>query len=420
MADFEYRAVGPDGKIVVGRLDAPRREDALRQLAVRRFTPLELAERGADDRIDSGTVAAKGSPGTEDRQSSIFSRDKGPVFADILSLTGELAVMLCAGLPLDRALRVLKSMTSKASVVRLIDDLLRSVKGGKGLSEALDPHRAIFGDFYVNIVRAGEAGGQLGPALKQLAEHLERVKMLREKVVSALIYPAILVGISFISVILLLGFVVPKFETLFEDLGEGLPMATRLIVASGHFVVDWGWFAVGLIGLAVWFARLWLRSEQGRRRRDAFLLTLPLVGDVVKRYELAQFARSMATLLKNGVPLVTAMRIATDTIGNRVLQDAMAKVSPAVKQGVRIGDAIDRIGFFTPLALNMVRLGEETGRLDEMLREVARIHDGEVESGVKRFLTLLEPILIMVLGFVIAAIIVAILMGILSVNELAM
>ena len=426
MPDFSYRAAQADGRMTAGRIDAPSRDHALRLLRGKGLTPLHIDSAegpapvvvtGAGPRqIAADTVSA--APVSNRRR--LFSGDRGPGYADVHNLTGELSVMLRAGLPLDRALRVLIGMSAKPSVTTLLEDVFKSVKAGKGLSQALTPHQALFGDFYINMVRSGEAGGQLADVLSRLAEHLERVKALRESVVSALIYPAILVVVAAISVFLMLGFVVPQFESLFDDMGEALPLPTRLIVAAGHLVADWGWLIALVVAAIVWLFRRWLATANGREWRDAWILRLPVLGDVMRKYEITRFARSMGTLLGNGVPIVTALKIAAETMDNQRLRAAMAGVAPAIKQGGRMADALEKTALFTPLALNMVRLGEETGRLDSMLQELARVHDAEVQAGVKRALTLLEPLLILVLGAVIAAIIVSILMGILSVNDLAM
>lgn len=415
MGEFSYRAAVSGGRIESGQIVAASREEALRQLRGKGLTPVALDDfaPGAAAPAPTRADGAKSSPRLN------WSRDNGPRFNDIHGLTMELSIMLRAGLALDRALRVLIGMSAKPSVKAMLEDLLKSVKAGKGLSQALAPHSAQFGEFYVSMVRSGEAGGQLAIVLGQLAEHLERVKALRESVVSALIYPAILVAVSVLSVFLLLGFVVPQFEALFADLGDGLPLPTRVIVAAGHVVADWGWLLV-LIGVAcTWGARRWLATPAGRLWRDRTLLRLPVFGAIARKYEITRFARSMGTLLGNGVPIVAALRIASDTMGNQCLRGAIASVAPAIKQGGRMADALEASELFTPLALNMVRLGEETGRLDAMLLEVARVHDNEVQSGVKRALTLIEPALILTLGLLIAGIIVSILMGIMSVNDLA-
>ncbi|MDR0702868.1 MAG: type II secretion system F family protein [Azoarcus sp.] len=412
MPEFVWQAAKADGSVREGRTSAASREAVSRQLLRQGLTPLKVAEAAASGagRAASATGAGK---------SAFRGRDKGVTSADIHVLTNELAVMLRAGLPLDHALRVLIGMAPRPSVGALLDDIFKSVKAGRGLSQALAPHQALFGDFYINMVRSGEAGGQLAEVLDRLAEHLERIRVLRESVISALIYPAILVFVAAISVVLMLGVVVPQFETLFSDLGDALPMPTRIIVAAGHFFSDWWWAMALAAAVLVPGLRRWLATPGGRAWRDDCMLKLPVIGAVAQKYEATRFTRSMGTLLGNGVPIVTALRIAADTMSNRRLRAAMEGVAPAIKQGGRLAEALQATGLFTPLALNMVRLGEETGRLDAMLLELARVHDGEVESGIKRLLALLEPALILVLGAAIASIIVAILLGILSVNELA-
>ena len=417
MAEFAYRAADASGATRNGSLQAPSRDAALRQLRAQGLTPLRLVEgaAAAPAAEPAGTAPAPAQTGARGWR----GRDRGPNAADVHHLTSELAVMLRAGLPLDRALRVQVGMSAKPSLTALFDGILRAVKSGSGLSQALVPHHALFGDFYINMVRSGEAGGHLGEVMERLAEHLERLRVLRESVISALIYPAILVVVAVVAVALMLGFVVPQFETLFADLGEGLPLPTRAIVGLGHLIGEWGWLLVLLAAAGVWLARRQLNTEAGRAWRDARLLRLPVFGDIVRKYELTRFARSLGTLLGNGVPIVTAVGIARDTMGNGRLRAAMDQVAPAIKQGGRLADALEHTGLFTPLGLNMVRLGEETGGLDAMLLELARVHDGEVQAGVKRALTLVEPLLILTLGAVIAAIIVSILMGILAVNELA-
>ncbi|MDR1662529.1 MAG: type II secretion system F family protein [Azoarcus sp.] len=407
MPEFAWRAAKADGSLREGRASAASREALSRQLLGQGLTPLEIVD-AADGQV--APVAAR---------AAFRGRDKSVVGADIRALTNELAVMLRAGLPLDRALRILIGMAPRPSVKALLEDIFKSVKAGRGLSQALAPHRALFGDFYLNMVRSGEAGGQLAEMFTRLAEHLERIRALRESVISALIYPAILVFVAAISVVLMLGVVVPQFETLFSDLGEALPMPTRVVVAAGHFFSDW-WWAIALAAAALTPGlRHWLATPAGRLWRDKRLLKLPVIGAVTQKYEAARFTRSMGALLGSGVPIVTALRIAADAISNQRLRAAMDGVAPAIKQGGRLADALQATGIFTPLALNMARLGEETGRLDAMLLELARVYDGEVEAGIKRLLALLEPALILILGAAIASIIVSILLGILSVNELA-
>lgn len=255
--------------------------------------------------------------------------------------------------------------------------------------------------------------------LDRLVEHLERQRALRESVISATIYPAILVTVAIISLVVMLGFVVPQFEKLFAEMGDALPTPTRIVMGLGKAFTQYGL----VMGIAVvvlgWLASRWLRSPAGRIWWQSRLLRLPVVGSIALKYQLTLFSRSLGTLLGNGVPMLTALHIATDTVGNVVLQQSLVRVAPIVKEGGRVVQAFQSTGIFEPLAINLVRVGEETGRVGPMMLELAAILNREVETGIKRLLTLVEPVLILVLGVLIAAIIVSILMGILSVNDLA-
>ena len=334
-------------------------------------------------------------------------------------MTSELAVLLRAGLPLDRALKVLIDMAVQPQMQFLLNDLLKAVKGGKALSIAMQSHEKIFGSFYISMVRSGEASGQLSEVLDRLVEYLENAKANRDSVVSALIYPAILLVVAVLSIVLMLGFVVPQFESLFEDMGEALPLLTQMVLSGADFIKSWGWLLlIVIIGGGIVF-RNWSSTDQGRTALDKRMLGLPLAGGIVFEFEVSKFARTTGTLLGNGVSLLKAISIAIDTVDNRVIRDALQVLPPAVKGGQRMSIALEESKMFTPMVIQMIRVGEESGSLDKMLLELAKVFDDHVQSGVKRGLALLEPILILTMGFIIAVIIIAILMGILSVNDLA-
>ena len=293
------------------------------------------------------------------------------------------------------------------------------MKGGKALSIAMQSHEKIFGSFYISMVRSGEASGQLSEVLDRLVEYLENAKANRDSVVSALIYPAILLVVAVLSIVLMLGFVVPQFESLFEDMGEALPLLTQMVLSGADFIKSWGWLLlIVLIGGGIVF-RNWSSTDQGRTALDKRMLGLPLAGGIVFEFEVSKFARTTGTLLGNGVSLLKAISIAIDTVDNRVIRDALQVLPPAVKGGQRMSIALEESKMFTPMVIQMIRVGEESGSLDKMLLELAKVFDDHVQSGVKRGLALLEPILILTMGFIIAVIIIAILMGILSVNNLA-
>ncbi|MEO1079800.1 MAG: type II secretion system F family protein [Pseudomonadota bacterium] len=400
MAVFHYRAVGRDGKTVDGTLEAAGRELALRQLRARGLTLLSLggeAEQAASSRRGA----------------------RPPSRQDVLSMTAELAVLLRAGLPLDRSLKVLIDMASVPSMGALLADVLKSVKDGKALSLALEPYSDLLGRFYLSMVKSGEASGEMSAVLDRLVEHLEESKANRDSVISALIYPAILLVVAVLSVMIMLGFVVPQFETLFSDMGEALPALTRGVIAGADFVKQWFWLLILIaVGAGAWLRR-WLNSDDGRRAWHQRLLTLPLAGGIVFEFEMARFARTLGTLLGNGVPLLRAIDIAIETVGNVILREGLGALLPAVKSGQRMSAALADTRQFTPMVIQMTRVGEESGSLDAMMLELAKVFDDHVQAGVKRSLTLLEPLLILTMGAIIAIIIIAILMGILSVNDLA-
>lgn len=400
MAVFYYRAVGRDGKTVDGTLEAAGQELASRQLRARGLTLLSLKSDQA------GSAVGRSSGRAPSRQ-------------DVLSMTSELAVLLRAGLPLDRSLKVLIEMASLPSMGALLSDVLKAVKDGKALSVALEPYAELFGRFYLSMLRSGEASGEMSSVLDRLVAHLEESKATRDSVVSALIYPAILLVVAVLSIVVMLAFVVPQFESLFNDMGESLPTLTRVVIDAADFVTGWFWVLAILITVMVIAVRNWLRSDAGKQRWHGQLLRLPLFGGIVFEFEMARFARTLGTLLGNGVPLLKAIDIAIATVENVVLRASLGALPPAVKAGQRMSVALADAKMFTPMVIQMTRVGEESGAMDTMMLELAKVFDDHVNSGVKRSLTLLEPLLILTMGAVIAVIIIAILMGILSVNDLA-
>lgn len=415
MPEFAWRAADPSGRMSEGQLEAATALLAAKQLRERGLVPVSIQEgRGPSQ----GPVAS--SKMMAALAASPASQNKGPVNqADVLALTSELAIMVRAGLPLASALRVLIDMSHKPAVGALLQQVLDDVKGGAALSRALVRQRDLFGDFYLNMIRSGEASGQLSAVLARLVEHMERVRALRESVVSAMIYPAILLVVAVVSLLAMLGFVVPQFEKLFTDMGDALPIATRLVMRAGQVFREWG-VAIGIVlAAAGWLLARWLRTPSGKARWQATVLRMPLLGRLLLKYQLNLFARTLGTLLGNGVPMLTALHISTETVGNEVLRQPLASIAPAVKEGGRLVDAMSATGIFEPLAVNLVRVGEETGRIGPMMLELANILNREVETGIRRALTLIEPLLIIVLGVLIAAIIVSIMLGILSINDLA-
>ena len=427
MPTFRYKALGRSGALDQGIVTAKDMAGAQRQLRAQKLTPISVSvasdltpnaraeserELPLPDAETAKVLLGKVSLGTQVKKSKKrFDRD------DVLRFTAEMSVLLRAGLPLDRAMKVQIESAADGIQKNLLEELLVSLKAGKALSVGLEKRPDIFNHFYINMVRSGEASGDLADVLQELAAYLERSKAVRASVIAALIYPAILAAVAALSVFVMLGYVVPEFEALFEDMGESLPLLTRAIVGLGDLVSAWGWLLLLISVVIFMWLRRWASSAQGREWIDLKSLTVPLVGSIMLKYEVARFARTMGTLLKNGVAMLRATDIAVGTVSNSLIRASLVELPQTIKRGGRLSQALDA-RVFSPVALQMVRVGEESGSLDTMLIELAQVSEAEVEDEVKRALTLLEPALILGMGGIIAVIIMGILMGILSVNTL--
>ncbi|HRF63388.1 MAG TPA: type II secretion system inner membrane protein GspF [Candidatus Competibacter sp.] len=405
MPRYRYEAVDAAGETLRDELEAPTPDAAVEQLRDRGLLPLSVNE-------------AKGGLLRGGLGQPLFSKRRALSRKAIGLFTQQLASLLGAGMPLDRALTILIGVAEDEQSKTLLERVQEKVRGGSALADALEAQGA-FSRFYLNMIRAGEAGGALETVLKRLNEFLERSQALRETVTSALIYPTILLTVAALSVIILLTFVVPQFERLFADAGKALPLATQIVIAIGNGFQHYWWAGLLVIGLIVMTVRRQLSQPENRARWDHWLLRLPLIGDLIAKVETARLSRTLGTLLGNGVSLLNALTIVRETLSNQVLAVALGEVAEHAKTGRGLAEPLLETGNFPKLAVQMIRVGEETGQLQEMLIQVADTYDGEVQTAVKRLLTLLEPVLILGLGVVIAAIIMSILVAILSLNELA-
>ena len=402
---YRYKFVDASGDIQEGQMEAQSQDVVIRRLQEAGHTPIRADEVGT-----AGSRRGLRLPRL--RRARLSQRDVG-IF------TEELATLLGAGVPLDRALEILSGITETEAMGQLVVRIQDAVRGGASLSAALESQHGAFSRFYVNMVRAGEAGGALEAVLRRLSEYLERSKQLRESVLSALIYPAILLTVAGLSVVILLTFVVPQFSQLFEDMGKALPLPTRVVVAVGDVFRGYWWaLLLGVVGVVLLVRRV-LEDPDRQLRWHSRLLRMRLIGELVTRVEVARFSRTLGTLLNNGVSLLSALAIVRETLNNRAMALALDDVAERAKQGEGLAHPLMESEVFPVLAVHMIRVGEETGRLEQMLLQVADTYDREVQSTVKRLLALMEPLLILGLGVVIAAIIMSILVAILSVNQLA-
>jgi len=408
MALYKYKAVNAAGDVAAGELDAANESEIVDRLRDQGLMPMHV-EASAGVRASSG---APSGPRTGWFTPKHVTRDH------VLALTRELATLLRAGLPLDRALETLISLAPTPPVARLLQTIRDDVRGGKALSQALDAHRNVFSRFYVNIVRAGEAGGSLGVVLTRLADTMERNKDLRESVKSALIYPTLLIGVAITSVIVLLIFVVPQFQQTFAQAGKALPLPTQVVIIVGTALRKYWWLMILVVIATAWIVRRRLRDAGVRFRWDGRLLRMPLIGDLVAKVEVARFARTLSTLLANGVTLLSGLAIVKDTMGNSVLAQALDGVITLLREGKGFGKPLAETGLYPRLATQMILVGEESGRLEEMLNRVADVYDREVQMAIKRFLAVLEPTLILGLAVLIGGIVFSILLGVMGMSEL--
>jgi general secretion pathway protein F len=406
MPFYQYKAVNPAGEVQEGVLEASSTPAAVARIQAMGFIPIRAEEAGA----------AKAATATSARR-PLFTR-RGVTQDDVTVVTRELATLLKAGLPLDRSFEILINLAANPKVAELLAKLRNEVRGGMSLSKALEAQRNVFSRFYVNMIRAGEAGGSMPAVLLRLAEYMERSKALRDKVKASLTYPIFLAVVSVIAVGVLLGIVVPRFKPIFAGAGKAVPVMTQVVLFAGDAVRGYGWLMLIVAAVVAYLFAMRLRDPEVRYRFDRRKVTAPVVGDLFAKIEMASFSRTLGTLLGNGVTLVSALNIVRETMANAWLSEAVAGVARELKEGRGLGRPMMETGRFPMLAVHMILVGEETGRLDDMLMQVAETYDHEVEVAITRSLSLLQPVMIVVMALVIGFIIIAILSAMLSVYDI--
>ncbi len=394
---YHYKAVTPSGEIVEGRMDAPSVEDVIARLHEQGNVPL-----AADDADAVGR--------------SLFARwQKQPLSgAALVQFTQQLGTLLGAGLPLDRSLQLLLEIPEGMRARNVVARVRERVRGGASLSRALEEEHGAFSRLYVSMVRAGEAGGALDETLKRLADYLERARSLRESVIGALVYPAFLLFGVLGSLILLLAFVVPQFVPIFADMNVPVPFITRLLMAIGSFLHDWGWIVLVLLIFGALYLRMRWQEPAARRALDARLLRVKVFGPLLLKVDTARLLRTLGSLLKNGVPLLSALGIARQVVSNRELATQLEPVTESVKGGEALSRALATHTEFPKLATQIAQVGEESGTLDTMLLRAADTYDDQVRTAIDRMLAALVPVLTIVMAVLVAGIMLAILLPLLS------
>ncbi len=402
MPVFVYRAADRRGQTIDGVMEAADARAVTERLRKEAYFPIKVAPQS-----ERAGLLSLGGGSTRVRQK------------DLMAMTQMLATLFEAGLPLDRALAILEELAPSGRVRTIVSDLLRSVRSGSSLSEALAKHHPRpFSRLYINMVRAGEKGGVLEVSLRRLAEFLEARAAFNEAVVSALAYPLVITTVGAGAVVFLMTFVIPRFATIFADLGQAIPLPTQILMSVSAAVTAYWWVGATLIMAVVLGWRVWTSTPQGRLGWDQAILKTPLAGGLALKIETARFARTLGTMLKSGVPVLGAMAVVGDMMSNQAVGSAVARLADGVKRGGTIAAGMKEHTAFPPLAIHMVRVGEETGRLEEMLLKVADTFETDVRSELKRVLGLLEPAIILGMGVLVAFIVVAMLLAIFSINDI--
>jgi len=402
---FRYEAVTVSGETVTGEMEAESQSAVVEYLHGLGHVPI---------RADSATGSLLA------RLLAVeVKRRSAPAARDLALLTQQLATLLHAGLSLDRALEIAERVVSRRQDRERLRRILEKVRGGSSLADAMAAQGEMFPRFYLGMVRAGEAGGSLDATLRHLGEFLEKADAAREQIRSALIYPLIVLATGCGSVALLFGFVVPRFRPLFEQAGAALPFAAEALLAVSEALQNYGWLLLVAVPAAVGVVILELRNPARRRWWDRRVLRLPVLGDLIVKTEIARVARTLGTLLKNGVAPLTALGITRETTSNSVIVDALVVTGDRVKEGKGLGEPLAETGVVPALAIQLIRVGEETARLEEMLLKVAEIYEKESRRSVERLLAMLVPALTIGLGVVVALVIGSILTAVLSVYEIA-
>lgn len=421
MARFNYVALDAKGREISGVLDAENTTTAVSRIREMGYFPTSVTESEKEKRAAKTAVAPAAAPRRAVKKPGAIEIkffSTGKVKSKVLtSFTRQLATLIDAGLPLLRGLNVLRKGEKNATLRNCLGKLAEAVEGGSTFSEALAQHPKIFSRLYVNMVRAGEAGGVLDVTLTRLADFQEKAQKIKNKVISAMVYPSVVIFVALSIVTFLMIVIVPKFQEIFRDLLEGkeLPGLTLFVIGASNLVKDRFLFVAGAIVAFVIFVKLTGKTEKGRYIIDKIKLNAPIFGQLIRKVAIARFTRTLGTLIASGVPILQALNIVRETAGNAVLARAIGQVHDAVKEGERIVTPLESSGLFPAMVISMVDVGEETGALPDMLMKIADVYDDEVDNAVAALTSLLEPIMIVFLAVIVGTIVIAMFLPLISV-----
>ena len=420
MANFQYSALDSKGEQTTGVVSASNEAEAIQKLRVQGLYPTQIVEEGKGKSAAKTKMPAKGKGKAAAAGKNATGGRIKP--KSLMIFTRQLATLIDSGLPLLRSLTVLGKQEPNPVLRSTLAALADSVQSGATFSESLAQHPKIYNKLYVNMVKAGELGGVLEVVLNRLAEYQEKAQKLKNKIVSAMVYPVIVMFIAVAILVFLMIFIVPKFETMFAEMGNAeLPGISKVVFGVSKFFISAPFgvpnavFVLILFVIAVFLFNLWGRTKGGRLAIDTLKLKLPIFGDIQRKSAVSRFSRTLGTLVTSGVPILQALNITRDTAGNVVISGAIEKVHEAVKEGESIVTPLQASGVFPNMVISMVDVGEETGQLPEMLLKVADVYDDEVDNAVTALTSILEPIMIVILALVVGSVVFALFLPLIKV-----
>jgi len=405
---YSYKAADFSGKVVSSVIEAESEEGVVSILQDQGMLPVRISK-----------VSKKTSKTPHFLSIDVKTFYQRVTSKDVMHFTQDLTALLDAGLPVDRSLKILVEAAENKSFKAVVNDMLSAIEGGIDLSEAMGRHPKAFSEFYVNMVKAGEAGGVLNRVLDRLGQFLETSQELKDYVKTAMVYPIFLLCVGGLSIIVLMTFVIPNFSVIFADMGSAIPWSTKMLLTLSDLFRKYWWAGilafVGIYFLLVWY----LKTPEGKLKFDAIKIKMPVTGDLVKKMEVGRISRTLGTLMDSGVPILEAILLVKDIVNNRIIARSMEDIYDKVKEGERLSLPLTQVKIFPSMAIHMIKVGEETGNLSGMLLKVADNYDKLVKNLVKRVVSLIEPVMILFMGVIIGSIVVSMLMAIFSMNEIS-
>lgn len=407
MTVFIYKATDHKGQFVEGDIEASDYHVAVQQIQKLNYFPIQITEGKAGKSFFKGVKL----PGSE-----FFGQISQK---ELLNLTQQLSTLVGAGITLDSSLSSLVKLAENQKLKEVLADIQKRVHGGSSFAEALSEHPQAFSKLYVNMIRAGEEGGVLTASLDRLAKFMEKAEDLKNSIRAAMAYPAVLALVGGSAVIVLFTVVIPRFSTLFEDMGTALPLPTKIMLGLSAVVSNYWWLLLILSILIVAGFISYIKTESGKYQWDTLVLKLPLFGALVRKIEVSRFSLTLSTLLKSGVPVLHALGIVKTILSNRVIISAMQPLQAGLKSGKGLSGPLEKSGVFPAMAVHMITVGETSGTLDDMLTRVSETYDKEVELSIKQIISLLEPLMILLMALIIGFIVISMLLAIFSINDIS-